>query len=245
MLFLFPIFAQSIGEKYMIKHLACIMDGNRRWARLHNKVPWYGHKEGVEAVKRVMNFCLDKKVPYLSLYTFSLENFKRSFYEKKFLFQLLVIQAEQSIDELIARGIRVRFVGDRTLFPQSTQLVCDKVEKATAHLTTLQLNFLFCYGAQQEIIGGIKNIVQQVQAGQLTIENINESMFKEYLWIGNIPEPDLILRTGGIKRLSNFLLYQAAYSELYFLDCLWPELTVAHLTTMLDEFMGRQRNFGI
>ncbi len=228
----------------MIRHLACIMDGNRRWAQQKSRVPWYGHKEGVEAVKRVVRFCLDQKISYLSLYTFSLENFKRSTIEKKFLFTLLVQEAERGIDEFVTNEIRIQFIGDRSLFPKEVIPACDMIEARTAHLTKLHLNFLFCYGARQEIVSSIKTVISDVQAGKLRTEEITADLFQHYLWTGNCPDPDLIIRTGGFKRLSNFLLYQAAYSEFYFLDCLWPELTTQHLQTAVAEFIECRRNFG-
>lgn len=228
----------------MIKHLACIMDGNRRWAKKQNRVPWYGHKEGVEAVKRVVRFCLEQQISYLSLYTFSLENFRRSPIEQQFLFKLLVEEAERGIDEFIQNEIGIQFVGDRTLFPQEVIPACQMIEEKTAHLNKLKLNFLFCYGARQEIVSSIKTVITDVQEGRLQTQELTEELFQQYLWTGAMPEPDLIIRTGGFKRLSNFLLYQSAYSEFCFLDCLWPELTTQHLQEAVAEFVACRRNFG-
>jgi undecaprenyl diphosphate synthase len=178
------------------------------------------------------------------LYTFSLENFKRSPIEQQFLFKLLVEEAEKGINEFIENEIRIQFIGDRSLFPQEVIPACQMIEEKTAHLSKLTLNFLFCYGARQEIVNSIKTVIADVQTGKLQIQELTEESFQHYLWTGTMPEPDLIIRTGGFKRLSNFLLYQAAYSEFYFLDCLWPELTIEHLQTAVTEFVACRRNFG-
>lgn len=228
----------------MIKHLACIMDGNRRWAKKQGRVPWYGHQEGVQAVKKVIEFCLQKSISYLSLYTFSIENFKRSNYEKKYLFRLLVQEAKKGVDEFVRNDIRISFIGNRALFPDDVLATCKEVEHATKAGKTLRINFLFCYGSQQEIVGGVKQIVEKIKSGVLSVEEIDEQVIKNHLWTAGIPEPDLIIRTGGVRRLSNFLLFQAAYAEFYFLDCLWPEITTNHLEDAVSTFYGCKRNFG-
>lgn len=221
------------------------MDGNRRWARKHGLLPWYGHREGMEAVRVVIDFCLKKKISYLSLYIFSLENFKRSEVEKKYLFNYCAKQAEKELGYFIEKGVCVHFIGDRSQFPQILLSVCKRIENQTAHCDHLYLNLLFCYGGRQELIAGIKHIVHDIKAGNLTEQEITEDNINTYLWTGAIPAPDLIIRTGGMKRLSNFLLYQSAYSELYFLDCMWPELTKDHLEEAIYSFTQCKRNFGI
>lgn len=228
----------------MITHLACIMDGNRRWARQRGWLPWYGHKEGAESIKTVIEFCIEKQIQYVSLYTFSAENLQRPADEKKYLFDFLVMQIKNNVTELIAKGVQVRFIGDRSLFPETVLPTCELIEEQTKELTTLQLNFLFCYGSQQELLHGIKAITQQVAQGDLSPDAITHQTIKQSLWLGDIPEPEVIIRTGGFKRLSNFLLYQAAYSELYFLDCLWPELRKQDLQNVFDNFVDCRRNFG-
>ncbi len=228
----------------MIKHLACIMDGNRRWAKKQGRVPWYGHQEGVQAVKKVIEFCLQKKISYLSLYTFSIENFQRSHTEKKYLFRLLVQEAKKGINDFLKSDIRIKFIGDRSLFPKDVLPTCIEVEDATKQCATLQVNFLFCYGSQQEIVGGIKQIAHKIKSGVLSVDQIDQQALKNHLWTAGIPEPELIIRTGGVRRLSNFLLFQAAYTEFYFLDCLWPEITNNHLEDAVSTFSECKRNFG-
>lgn len=221
------------------------MDGNRRWARQKGWMPWIGHRQGVQAVKRVVDFCLEKHIPYLSLYTFSLENFKRSPAELEYLFDMMLEESDDMLAQYQELGVRVRFLGDRSLFPAKIMPVIERIEQGTMHLGTLNLNFLFCYGGRQEIVGGIKQIIAKVKAGVLTQEELTDELFEQYLWTSGMPEPDMIIRTGGSKRLSNFLLYQSAYAELYFLDCLWPELTEQHLEKAMTFFQDTQRNYGI
>ena len=201
-----------------MNHIVFVMDGNRRWARKKGWRAMYGHKEGVESVKRVVQFCLEKQIPHVSLYTFSLENLKRPQEEKNYLFDLIAQQAEHGFDEFVTSGVRVRFVGDTQQFPPHIVPVIKRLEEKTAHCTKLQLNFLFCYGARQEILSGIKALVQKVKAGLLAEDQISDEILMEHMWTHGIPEPDLIVRTGGVKRLSNLLLFQAAYSEFHFLD---------------------------
>ncbi len=220
------------------------MDGNRRWAHKNGMPAVQGHQEGAQAVKRVIDFCLEKNISYLSLYTFSLENFKRSETEKNFLFDILAQEAANELDTLKNKKIRVRFIGDKTLFPAHLAPVCAKVEQETANFDALQINILFCYGARQEIVHGIKQVIRDIKAGVISEESLSEDSFKRYLWTDDMPDPDIIIRTGGAQRLSNFLLYQAAYSELYFLDCMWPDMHNEHLERMLLFFNQCKRNFG-
>lgn len=229
----------------MIKHLACIMDGNRRWAKQRGKLSIEGHKEGVETAKRVVRFCLDNGIAHLTLYTFSLENFKRPEIEKNYLFDLIAMQAQWFITTAVTDGVRIRFVGDRALFPSSAAAACERIERETEHGNRLTVNVLFCYGGQQEIIAGVKGIAQEVKDGALNESAITIDSFKKHLWLGEIPDPEIIIRTGGHKRLSNFLLFYAAYSEIYFLDCMWPDLTNEQLQNVITNYTQSERNFGV
>lgn len=228
-----------------IKHLGIIMDGNRRWARKNGFKPWIGHQHGVAPVKVTINFCLLHKIPYVTLYAFSLENFKRPQEELHYLFDVLAQElAHKELNTLFEKGVRVTFVGDRNQFPAQLQETIKTIEEKTAQNSTLFLNILFCYGGQQEIIAATKKIAQHVAHGLLKPENITSEIFEEHLWLGKIPSPDLVIRTGGAKRLSNFLTYQSAYSELIFLDCYWPELTDNDLIAAVNEYETVRRNFG-
>ena len=229
----------------MLKHIAIIMDGNRRWAKKRGFFKIFGHREGANTIKKAVDFCLDKKISYLSLYTFSIENFKRPEYEKSFLFNLMVKEAQKALPGLIKKGVCARFIGDRSLFPKKVLHACDTLERETKSCNNLQLHFLFCYGGRQEILSGVRNIAKKVKSGELSEDEISETILEQHLWMAGIPDPDLIIRTGGHVRLSNFLLYQSAYSELFFLDCMWPEITADHLDKVVLEYNNRKRNFGI
>jgi undecaprenyl diphosphate synthase len=220
------------------------MDGNRRWARQNSLKAFLGHQKGAKVIQQVINFCLENKISFLSLYTFSIENFNRSSQELDYLFSMLTEEAHKQLTTCLDRDVKIRFIGDRSLFPEHVKPTIDELEEKTKHCATLHLNFLFCYGAQQEIIHGIKTIIKKIKQGELSEDDVSEDTFAQYLWTGGIPEPDLIIRTGGATRLSNFLLYQAAYSEFYFLDCFWPEIKNDHLQKALAYFNTCKRNFG-
>jgi undecaprenyl diphosphate synthase len=227
-----------------MNHLAVIMDGNRRWARQRGKFPWYGHRAGIEAVRRVGDFCLKKGIAYLSLYTFSIENFKRDPEEYSYLFSMLADVLVQERARFIEDGIRIVFVGDRTLFPSSLMPIIQETEEKTAHGKKLQVNILFCYGGQQEIVDGVKSVVRAIQSGKLKEDELSIQTFEQYLWFNQCPPPDLVVRTGGVSRLSNFLLFHTAYSELYFLDCLWPDIKAENLEQAMQYYEHCSRNFG-
>lgn len=220
------------------------MDGNRRWAKKRMMQPWLGHKEGAKSVKLVSEFCLKNKIPFLSLYLFSLENFNRSEQEKTYFFEKINEEINNNAEELFKQGIKVKFVGDRNFFPKNVIGSCEKIEKLTKDCKNLNLNFLFCYGGRQEIINCVKNISNQVKNGLIKEEDISEELFDKYLWLGQVPAPEIIIRTGGQQRLSNFLSFQAAYSELFFLDSLWPDLKETDIESVLQDFEKRKRNFG-
>ena len=232
-------------ENCPLQHLACIMDGNRRWARERGLNAWEGHKEGIKAVQTIGEFCLEKNIKYLTLYILSPENFeRRSAQEINYLFDLMVQEAQKGSQEFIKRGIRVRFLGDRTLFPAHLMPLLEQIESETAGMNRLNLTFLFCYGARQEIAATTKKIIQEIKEGHITESDITPDLFKNYLWTHELPDPDLVIRTGKVSRLSNFLLYQAAYSELHMLDCFWPEITKERLQHAYDAFLKSERRFG-
>ncbi|MBP6869996.1 di-trans,poly-cis-decaprenylcistransferase [Candidatus Babeliales bacterium] len=224
----------------MITHLACVMDGNRRWATRQGQLPWIGHKAGVKTVETVIKFCLHHKISYLSLYTFSLENFKRSEQEQSYLFNIVIQQAEGYVPQFIEQGVAIRFVGDISLFPQSVQDICHKVQEQTKAGEHLQVNFLFGYGARQEIFAATKKFAELVASGA----NLTQKDFESLLWTAGTPDPDLILRTGGVQRLSNFLLYQSAYTEIRFVDTLWPDLTESEIFDAVTSAVLAQKNIG-
>lgn len=221
--------SSSIQASINLNHLAIVMDGNRRWAQQRDLPSWQGHNEGVNALERIVDFCLQNSIKILTCYVFSLENFKRSHEEKNHLFNLLIEQSNKFFDKLKDKQVRVRFVGDATLFPESVRSTINSIEKSTFSYNKLVVNMLFCYGGRQEIIAATKIIAREYQQNNLDLDNLNPEIFKKYLWLGDIPDPDLIIRTGGDQRLSNFLLYQGAYSELYFTNTLWPDFDETEL----------------
>lgn len=229
-----------------MKHLAVVMDGNRRWARKNKLDILLGHsKGGLDAAKKTVQFCLDKGIQYLSLYTFSVENLKRPEQEKQFLFDLLITGVKDTADDFVRQGVKVKFIGDWALFPEQVIASCKALEQKTANCTNLVLNILFCYGARQEIVAAVKTLVSKIKSGLISEQDVSEKELEQSLWTNGTPEPELIIRTGGARRLSNFLLYQAAYSEFCFLDCLWPEITYQDLEQAVSGFEATQRNFGV
>lgn len=229
----------------MITHLACIMDGNRRWAKSNGVSSWRGHKEGVKTVERVIDFCLEQKISYLSLYTFSLENFKRPAEELQYLFSVLLQSLKKRVvTDMVQKGVRISFIGDRDQFPKSALSTIQDIERACASGDRLNVQLLFCYGGRQEIVQGVRKAVKKMKAGELDIDALDDAQFESLLWTGGAPAPDIIIRTGGAQRLSNFLLFQAAYSEFFFLDCYWPALQSEQLHNVMNVYTERQRNFG-
>lgn len=235
---------RCLQRRENMQHLAIIPDGNRRWARQNKLQSLFGHRRGMDAVLSAVNVCLKNEIKYLSIYTFSLENFRRSEEERSYLFELLSDGLIQELSRLVQQGINIKFLGDTSLFPEKVQQAINQVESATQHLDNLYLSLLFCYGAQQEIAYAARTLAQKVAQGILSIEQITEEAVSRELWTAGIPNPDLIIRTGGVVRLSNFLLFQAAYSEFKFVDSFWPDMTIEKIQACIDEFKGVKRNFG-
>lgn len=228
----------------MITHLACIMDGNRRWAQERGLHPWEGHQYGAKALQKVVQFCLEQNIAILSIYALSMQNLKRTEQEVSFLFSLFIAEANSLKSFLHKQNICVRFKGEKNAWPQDVFNTFEVLEKETSSYTRMQLNILICYGAQEEIVAATKKIALQVKEGTMSIESITKDTFAAQLWVYESP-PDLIIRTGKEFRLSNFLLYQSAYSELYFLDLYWPDITKEHLQDAFAWFMQRKRRFGV
>lgn len=228
----------------MISHLACIMDGNRRWALNRGVTVSQGHQKGFDAIKRVIDFCLKRQIPYLSLYIFSTENVKRPLYEQEFLFDVLAYEAAAELGEFKKKDVSISFAGDKNLFPRNVKILCDKVERETRECKKLKVSCLLFYGGRSEIVDATKRIAAKVHKGDLSEVDITEEVFEHFLWSSGRPNPELIVRTGGRKRLSNFLLFQAAYSELYFIDTLWPDINHKDLDAALTYFSECTQNLG-
>lgn len=230
---------------HTINHLGFIMDGNRRWAKERGLDPWLGHRQGVQTVRMVIDFCCEQNINELSLYVWSLENFKRSINEQEYLFSTLASELALMIQsELIEKGVRLRVIGNRNQFPEKLRETIINAETQTAHGDRLTLNLLFCYGGQQEIIDAAKQIAYAAQEGRIDPETITPASFSKMLWSGDVSDPDIIIRTGKRKSLSNFYTYKSAYSEIYFLDCYWPDLKREHIIDAITSFGATERKYG-
>lgn len=218
-------------------HIAIIMDGNGRWANANKKAIKEGHKKGAEVAKEIVKSCLNKKIKFLTLYAFSSENWARPEDEVKDLINLLRFYLADDAEALIKKGIRLKFIGDIKAFPEDIQKKCAELEKKSSVNPDLVVSIALNYGSRQEISNAFKIINEKGEAP--TLENINK-----YLYTSELPDPDLLIRTGGDQRLSNFLLWQCAYTELYFCDTLWPDFNEAELDKAIIEFSKRERRFG-
>jgi len=224
--------------------VAIIMDGNGRWARRRALPRYFGHREGVKALKTAVRYAAERGIPTLTVYAFSTENWRRPREEVDFLLDLMYKTFAQEIEELHKEGVRVRLVGDRTSLSQEIQAVWARAEQITAQNTRLTLNVAFNYGGRAELTRAARELASQVARGELAAEEITEERLASQLYTWPSPDPDLVIRTGGEQRLSNFLLWQAAYSELYVTDVLWPDFGEKEFEQALQDYLSRERRFG-
>jgi undecaprenyl diphosphate synthase len=227
------------------RHLAVIMDGNGRWAQQRRRPRAVGHRAGARAVNLCIDFCLDKGIQALTLFAFSSENWGRPQDEVGALMKLFMAALEREVDELHRRGVRIRFIGDRSPFSATIRERMDAAEAQTRGNTRLQLAIAASYGGRQDIVAAARALAADVAAGRLAPEAIDLARFGERMALADLPPPDLFIRTGGEHRISNFLLWQLAYTELWFTDTLWPALDTATLQRALDDYAGRERRFGL
>ncbi|NBT96624.1 MAG: isoprenyl transferase [Methylocystaceae bacterium] len=226
------------------RHVAIIMDGNGRWATQRGLPRLEGHRRGVEALRRAVRAAIDLKIGYLTVYSFSAENWTRPFDEVQSLLGLLHLFIRNDLAELNANNVRVRIIGERQgLAPDIAQLLIE-AESVTINNTGLVLVVAFNYGARQEIAAAARRLAQRVKEGKLHLDDIDADCFGAELETNDIPDPDLIIRTSGEQRLSNFLLWQAAYSEFVFLPVLWPDFDRAAFISAIAEYMHRDRRYG-
>ncbi len=226
-------------------HIAIIMDGNGRWAQQRRRPRMIGHRAGARAVNRTIDFCLERGVGALTLFAFSSENWGRPQDEVDSLMKLFLGALDREVDELHRRGVRVRFIGDRSRFAGGIAQRMDKAEQRTAGNTAMTLSIAASYGGRQDIAAAARALAEQVAAGTLLPEQIDEQALGQHVALADMPPPDLFIRTGGDTRISNFLLWQLAYSELWFTDVLWPDVDAAVLQQALDDYAGRERRFGL
>ena len=221
-----------------LNHIAIIMDGNGRWGLKKKKSRNYGHLKGIKAVETVIKSSLIKKIPYLTLYTFSTENWKRPETEINFLFDLIRKSLKKKINKIIKQGIRVNIIGKKKELPQDIKKIIKLIEKKTIKNKKITLNLALNYGSKEEIINAFSNLVSK-KKGKININN-----FEQELYTRNIPNPEILIRTGGAKRLSNFLLWQLAYTEIFFIDKLWPDFNENDFNKIVIKYNKIKRNFG-
>jgi undecaprenyl diphosphate synthase len=225
-------------------HVAIIMDGNGRWATQRGKPRTYGHQRGVERVREIVRAAGDLNVGVLTLFAFSTENWRRPDYEISVLMRLFRRYIVREVDELDASGIRVKFIGTRDRLPKDLQRLMGQMEDRTAHHEKFLLQIAVSYGARNEIARGVKEIARQVARGELDPEMVDEHTLSGALDTSGVRDPDLVIRTSGEYRVSNFLLWQAAYAEFAFVEECWPDFTPERFTEIIGEFGGRERRFG-
>jgi undecaprenyl diphosphate synthase len=226
------------------QHVAIIMDGNGRWAQARHQPRTRGHQQGAESLRRTLRAAHEMGIRYLTVYAFSSENWKRPNDEVSELMGLLQLYLAREVEQLHSHGVRIRFIGSRAQLGDSIRQQLQAVEAKTAGNTSFHLTIAISYGARQEMVEAARTLAARVAAGELQADAINETMMEEALHTHDLPAPDLLIRTGGEHRLSNFLLWQSAYTELYFTQTLWPDFDRADLQLAVDDFARRERRFG-
>ena len=223
-----------------IKHIAIIMDGNRRWAREHGLPSAAGHKKGVDALRATVRACDDLGIKYLTVYAFSTENWNRKKEEVDFLMDLVALTLKNELDDMHKEGVKIRFIGDMNRLSPKLQTVCTQACQKTQNNNGVNLQIALNYGARDEIVHAMREIAA---CGAKECE-ITPELIEEHLYTAGIPDPDILIRTGGEKRISNYLLWQIAYSEVVVINEFWPEFNKDCLQKCIDEFNQRQRRYG-
>jgi len=219
-------------------HVAIIMDGNGRWAKKRGLPRVFGHKEGAKAAEKAITFASELGIKYLTLFAFSTENWARPQEEVNFILKLLVDYIDNKLDSLVEKNINLRFLGRKEQLPQSIVMTIQKAEKETSNCTGMNLIIALNYSGRAEIIDAVNKIISK------GISSVTEESFRDYLYFPDVPDPDLLIRTSGEVRISNFLLWQLAYSELYFTEVLWPDFDEEEFLKALYDYQNRERRFG-
>ncbi len=227
------------------RHIAIIMDGNGRWARKRFLPRISGHKKGIEVARDIVAACRELGVQYLTLYTFSRENWNRPASEVKFLMRLFEEHLKREIPEMMKNNVRFRAIGNISELPDRVREVVKTAEETTGANDGMVLNLALSYSGREEIVGACRAVSRSVKEGRLNIDEISEATFQNYLYTAGTPDPDLLIRTSGESRISNFLLWQLAYTEIYVTDVLWPDFTKELLTKAIRDFQSRERRFGL
>ena len=233
------------NKHHIPEHVAIIMDGNGRWAKQHGKERYEGHIAGVEAVRRAMRAAALAGVKYLTLYAFSTENWGRPAAEVEAIMELFCKSVVAESPELVKQGIKVQIIGERRGFSERVVELIDQIETTTQEGKNLTLVLAFNYSSRRELMLAMQHVAERVEAGELRAEDITEQTIAENLMTSSMPDPDLIIRTSGECRLSNFLLWQASYSELYFPEVLWPDFGEEDFNRALEMYAGRERRYGL
>lgn len=227
-----------------LKHIAIIMDGNGRWAKKRGLPRNSGHKKGAQTVIDIAKAAKEIGVKYLTLYAFSTENWKRSEEEVLGLMNLLREYLDKNFEELKENDVRIVFIGERNMLDSDIVSKMKKLEQETENNKSLFLQVALSYGSRQEIISAVKRATLMAVKQDISVEDINEDMFSKLLYTSSVPDPDLVIRTSGEQRISNYLLWQIAYSEFYFTDTLWPDFTKKELISIVENFNTRERRYG-
>lgn len=230
---------------HMPQHVAIIMDGNGRWAKQQDKTRTFGHKAGAESVRRAITFARRNGIKVLTLFAFSSENWSRPAQEVNLLMELFMTVLKRETEQLAKHGVRLNVVGDISRFSKRLQNRIQEAEEKTAHNTALTLNIAANYGGRWDIVDAAKKLHDRISSGEVKRDEVTESLFAEGLSLAGQPEPDLLIRTGGDVRISNFLLWQLAYAELYFTETLWPDFDENCFAQAIDCFVRRERRFGL
>lgn len=226
------------------QHIAVIMDGNGRWAKQRGLPRVAGHRQGVEVIKSIVEICGQREIPYLTLFAFSRENWQRPTTEVKFLLELLASTLENELLGLHEHQVRLRIIGDLSRFPKRLQIAIAEADKLTGNNQALNLTIAINYGGKWDLLEACKSIVELAEQGEISSASITSELIESQLCTHELPEPDFFIRTGGEQRISNFLLWQLAYTELYFTDTYWPDFDQACFDKALQTFATRQRRFG-
>jgi len=238
------MYKEQIITERLPRHVAIIMDGNGRWAKRQGLARMFGHKQGVETVHNITEAAAEIGIDYLTLYTFSTENWNRPKEEVDALMSLLVDTIVKETPTLMKNNVRLLTIGDTERLPEAARRKFEGCISETAGNTGLKLVIALSYSSRWEIVNAARQMAADAVAGRLRAEDISEQTVSDYLTTKHIPDPDLLIRTSGELRISNFLLWQLAYSELYFTDCLWPEFTVEEFYKAIVDYQGRERRFG-
>ncbi len=229
---------------HLPEHIAIIMDGNGRWAKQRGMPRIAGHRSGVKALRKIVEYASNQHIKALTVYAFSSENWQRPKQEVSLLMELFMSSLKQEINNLHSNNVRLRFIGNKNQFAEKLQRYIQDSEQLTEKNSGLQFNIAANYGGRWDIKHAVTQIVEQVQAGELQIDDITENSISACVELRDLPEPDLFIRTGGERRISNYLLWQLAYTELYFTDCLWPDFKRAEFEQALDWYRSRERRYG-